>query len=126
MSGVVHFEIPVDDVERAQTFYRDAFGWQINAMPDMNYTILGTGPADEQGRPTELGSINGGMMLRQAPLTHPVITVGVDDIDAALPRIEKLGGKIVVPKMPIGEMGFAAYFADSEGNVLGLFQSSMG
>ncbi len=125
MSGeVVHFEIPVDDVDRARAFYKDAFGWQINPVPDMDYTLVGTTPADEQGRPKEPGSINGGLAVRQAPINHPLITVDVDDIDAALPRIEQLGGKTVAPKMPIGDMGFAAYFADSEGNVLGLFQSA--
>ncbi len=36
MSGrVVHFEIPADDPARAQDFYWTAFGWDINAMPDM-------------------------------------------------------------------------------------------
>ncbi len=41
MSGrVVHFEIPADDVERAQSFYQEAFGWQITPMPDMNVVGL--------------------------------------------------------------------------------------
>ena len=123
MSGqVVHFEIPVDDVERAQAFYREAFGWTIMPMPEMSYTIVSTTETDESGMPKQPGAINGGMFSRQEPRTSPVIVVDVDDIDAALPNIEKLGGAVAVPKMAVGDMGFAAYFTDSEGNVIGLWQ----
>ena len=54
----------------------------------------------------------------------PVITVDVPDIDAVLAKIEQLGGATVVKKMPIAEMGFAAYFRDPEGNVLGLWETA--
>lgn len=63
MSGkVVHFEIPFDDGDRARSFYRDAFGWQINEMPELDYTIVVTGPVDETGMSSEPGYIGGGMM----------------------------------------------------------------
>ncbi len=125
MSGrVVHFELPADDVDRAQTFYREAFGWAVNSAPGMGYTLLGTTPSDSNGVPTEPGGINGGMLLRQSPISHPVITVQVDDIDQALQRIEELGGKAVRGKESVGPIGFAAYFADSEGNVVGLWQAA--
>src|SRR4029453_5659606 len=65
---VVHFEIPADDVERAQVFYRDAFGWTINAMPEMGYTIVMTTESDEAGTPVERGAINGGMLQRQGEI----------------------------------------------------------
>ena len=55
---LVHFELPADDVERAQTFYREAFGWQVNSMPGMGYALLTTTPTDEQGRPAAPGGIN--------------------------------------------------------------------
>ena len=125
MSGrVVHFEIPADNVERAQAFYREAFGWTINAIPEMGYTLVGTTATDESGAPKEPGGINGGILARQAPINSPVITIEVDDIDAAAPTIEKLGGVLVGPKAPVGEMGFAAYFTDTEGNVIGLWQNA--
>jgi predicted enzyme related to lactoylglutathione lyase len=120
----VHFEIPADDVGRAQGFYRDAFGWNITPMPEMNYTIVGTTPSNEQGMPTEPGAINGGMFEREQDLPTPVITINVDDVDAALEKVESLGGKTVRPKMAVGEMGFAAYFNDSEGNLMGLWQNA--
>jgi hypothetical protein len=119
---VVHFEIPADDLDRAQDFYRAAFGWNLTPMPDMNYTMVSTTPTDEQGMPSEPGAINGGMMRRQDPLTTPVITVNVDDIDKTLDLIASLGGSTVLAKQPVMDMGFAAYFKDSEGNLMGLWQ----
>ncbi len=121
---VVHFELPADDIERARTFYREAFGWAVSSMPGMGYTLLGTTPSGADGAPTEPGAINGGMLERQAPITAPTITVHVDDIDEALRRIEELGGKTVRDKQPVGAMGFAAYFTDSEGTVVGLWQTA--
>ncbi len=124
MNSVVHFELPADDVERAQAFYREAFDWNMNSMPGMGYTMVGTSPTDESGRPTEPGTINGGMLARQAPITAPTITIGVEDIDATLNTIEKLGGRTALGKQPVGDMGFSAYFVDTEGNVVGLWQNA--
>jgi predicted enzyme related to lactoylglutathione lyase len=128
MAGrVVHFEVPFDDVERATGFYRDVFGWQIQSVPDLDYHMVMSGPVGAEGMPTEPGYINGGMFARapQFPAT-PVITIDVDDIDACLAQIEASGGATVEKKIPVGEMGFAAYFKDPEGNVMGLWQSAPG
>jgi len=125
MSGpVVHFEVPADDLDRARNFYREAFGWEVNAMPDMDYTIVSTTPTNEQGRPTEPGAINGGMFRRESDLASPVIMIAVDDIDKALENVASLGGSTVRPKEPVMDMGFAAYFQDSEGNLMGLWQNA--
>ncbi|MEA5453568.1 VOC family protein [Sinomonas sp. JGH33] len=126
MAGqVVHFEIPADDASRASTFYSEAFGWNIMPVPGMDYTMVGTTPSGETGAPLEPGAINGGMYTRNEQFPQsPVVTVDVDDIDAALAKIESLGGSTVAPKIPVGEMGFAAYFKDTEGNVLGLWQNT--
>ena len=125
MSGrVVHFEIPFDDGDRARQFYREAFGWQVQEMPEMSYTIVMSGPSGDQG-PTEPGYINGGMLPRQqAAHGGPVIVVDVDSIDDTLERIGGLGGSTVVGKVPVGDMGFAAYFKDPEGNVIGLWETA--
>ena len=66
-------------------------------MAEMDYTIASTGPTTEQGMPTEPGFVNGGMLSRETgPSTGPVITVDVENIDAALEKIEQLGGKTQV------------------------------
>ena len=68
MSGrIVHFEVPFDDGDRARAFYGDLFGWKLQHMPDMQYTLVMTGPVSEQGVSSEPGYINGGMMQREAP-----------------------------------------------------------
>jgi uncharacterized protein len=128
MTGrIVHFEIPFDDGERARRFYQDAFGWYVQHIPDMDYTMVTSGPTTEQGMPSEPGYINGGMLSRGlASSPGPVITVDVDSIDTALERIEKLGGATVLARQPVGNMGFAAYFKDPEGNVMGLWETATG
>jgi len=125
MTGrVVHFEIPADDPARAQDFYRSTFDWTVNSMPEMDYAILSTTATDEHGAPSDPGAINGGMLKRQAPVTTPVITIEVDDIDKTLTAIAAKGGSTIRAKMPVGEMGFAAYFTDSEGNLMGLWENA--
>jgi uncharacterized protein len=124
MSGrIVHFEMPADDMERAQAFYKDAFGWQLTPMPEMSYTMVVTTPTDDQGMPTEPGAINGGLTPRQSPVSTPTLTIGVDSVDEALATVEKHGGKVVAGKMAVGDMGFVGYFSDTEGNVVGLWQN---
>ncbi len=121
--SVIHFEIPADDLERAHTFYRDTFGWEINHMPEMQYTMVTTTESGERG-PVNPGAINGGMFQRTETMTTPVVTIGVDDIDTAMERISAAGGTAVGDKMQVGEMGWAAYFNDTEGNLIGLWQNA--
>ncbi|HEU5456409.1 MAG TPA: VOC family protein [Nocardioides sp.] len=124
MSGrVVHFEIPFDDGDRARAFYRDAFGWQLQEWDEGAYTLVSTGPSGEQG-PEEQGFINGGMMRRENPGDGPIVVIDVEDIDAALAKIEELGGQTLLGRQAVGEMGWAAYFKDVEGNSMGLWQTA--
>jgi predicted enzyme related to lactoylglutathione lyase len=50
MDKVVHFEIPVDDVERARGFYGTVFDWSIVPMDEADYTLVLTTPVDERVR----------------------------------------------------------------------------
>jgi predicted enzyme related to lactoylglutathione lyase len=127
MSGkVVHFEIPYDDGDRARKFYGETFGWQLAPIPEMNYTIVMTGPSDPEQGPTESGFINGGMFERSAdvPVKTPNIVIDVPSVDDALRKIEEAGGQAVGEKMPVGDMGFAGYFTDTEGNLIGLWETA--
>jgi predicted enzyme related to lactoylglutathione lyase len=121
---VVHFEVPYDDADRARQFYQAVFDWQIQPIPEMGYNMVSTGPVSDQGMPAEPGYIGGGMLQRQEPVQSPVITLAVDDIGSALVAIEKNGGAAVGEKVPVGDMGFAAYFKDTEGNLMGLWQNA--
>lgn len=126
MSGAVgHFELPADQPERARKFYGSVFGWKMNEIPGMDYTMVVTGPSDEKGMPQGPGYIGGGITPRGGHVSHPVVTIIVDEIADAEKAIEKHGGKVLQRKQPIGDgaMGFTGYFRDSEGNVVGLYQA---
>jgi predicted enzyme related to lactoylglutathione lyase len=89
------------------------------------YTTVITTPVDEQTRmPTQPGGINGGMMTRSPEIPGPVLTIEVASIDDALAAIEANGGGTIQARTPIPGMGAFAYFSDSEGNVLGLWESA--
>jgi predicted enzyme related to lactoylglutathione lyase len=127
MRKVVHFEIPADNLDRAKSFYGSIFGWELTTMPMEagDYTVVMTTPVDDQSHlPTEPGAINGGMMLRNERTPAPVITIDVEDIDDALKQVEAEGGSVVTPRTAIPGMGAFAYFKDTEGNVLGLWETA--
>jgi hypothetical protein len=127
MDKVVHFEIPVDDLARAKKFYSSIFGWELQDFQfaeGMTYTGVRTVPVDEKTyMPKEPGAINGGMMQRSKDVHSPIITINVDSIDEYVKKIKAAGGKAVMPKGEVPDMGFYAYVNDSEGNVIGLWES---
>jgi predicted enzyme related to lactoylglutathione lyase len=124
MNKVVHFEIPFDDRARARGFYGSVFGWDLQDMEGYDYTIARTTDVDEQQMPTKPGAINGGMMQRDADRPSPVLTIGVDSVDVALKEIEANGGTIVRGKVEMPGMGASAYFKDTEGNVVGVWENA--
>ena len=126
MDSIVHFEIPANDVKRASEFYKKAFGWNITQFPNFEYWTVMTTESDKNGMPTKPGSINGGMGKKGVMAPKAVtVTISVADIDKSLATVKKLGGKAVGEKNPVGEMGFSAYFEDTEGNLIGLWQAKM-
>lgn len=123
MDKVVHFEIPFDDKQRAMKFYTDSFGWQLMDMPEMKYVLAHTVNVDERQMPREAGAINGGLFERPKEAPNPVIYVGVGSVDATITKVEAAGGKVVTARTPIPGMGAYARIADTEGNIIGLFES---
>jgi predicted enzyme related to lactoylglutathione lyase len=109
---IVHWEIGASDDSRAHKFYRDTFGWKIDADNPMNYGIVDTG-----GK-----GINGGIF--KAPKGVPFLTfyVQVDDLPAYLKKIEQGGGQTVVPPQDIPGIGQSAFFKDPDGLIVGLFK----
>jgi uncharacterized protein len=125
MNKVVHFEIPFDNEERAKKFYQDAFGWQIVSVPEMNYTMVTTVETDQQTMmPKTPGAINGGLMKRDSSSgKNPVLVIDVQNIDDHLAKIKNAGGKVVMPKTEVGDMGLYARVSDTEGNIVGVWQN---
>jgi predicted enzyme related to lactoylglutathione lyase len=120
MPTVYHFDIPVDDANRAQQFYKDVFGWdtkKITSQVDPNIELWMCETEDENGRK----GITGGMMKRDK---LPVVAnyISVDSIDEYISKINKSGVRVTVPRIEISNMGFFAMFLDSENNLFGLFE----
>jgi uncharacterized protein len=124
MNKVIHFEIPSDDRERVKKFYSEVFGWELQdqAFGEDVYTMATTSPVDENYMHTEKGAINGGIFQRTSELPNPIITISVPSIDEHIKKIEAAGGTLAVPKGEVPEMGYYAYFKDSEGNLMGLWE----
>jgi len=124
MNKVVHFEIPADDLTRAKKFYQETFGWQLQDVPDMSYVMARTTETDEKWMPKEPGAINGGMMKRNDIVPVPSFAIDVPNLEEAIEKVKQSGGTIVKGKTSVGSMGFIAYFKDTEGNVLSLWQNA--
>jgi predicted enzyme related to lactoylglutathione lyase len=115
MPRVVHFEISADDPERASKFYADVFGWTFQKWDGpMPYWLVMTGD--------EGPGINGGMFVRQGPMNGHVNCVDVPSIDDYLARAVAAGATVAMPKTPMPGVGYLAYFKDTEGSLIGLWQ----
>lgn len=124
MTGrVVHFDIPYRNPEVLSAFYTDVFDWQLWPVEDLNYIGLSTGPTGADGLPSGPGYIGGGLSAARTTSDRPRIVIDVDDLDDALARVVDAGGSVVLQRTDVGELGCVAYFADPEGNILGLWQT---
>ncbi len=105
---VVHFEIGCRDKSRTEEFYSKMFDWKLAPMGPA--TMIDTGGL--AGHMTELG---------HEPFHYTTFYVQVDDVQAALDKAQELGGRMVVPPVEI-PTGTFAWFADLDGNTVGLFK----
>jgi predicted enzyme related to lactoylglutathione lyase len=116
MPRVVHFEMAVDDPDRASRFYESVFGWKVQKWDGpQDYWMVTTG---EEG---ELG-INGGLM-RRGDFPSVMNTVDVASVNDAAAKVERSGGQVSVPKMAVPGIGWLAYCQDTEGNTFGIMQA---
>jgi predicted enzyme related to lactoylglutathione lyase len=113
------FEISVLDINRAKKFYETVFDIKMETM-NMMKMDMAFFPA-EPGN----GKASGGLVQssQHKPSVDGVKLYlnGNPDLSVALSNVEKAGGKIVMPKTKISdEVGFMAYFIDTEGNAVAL------
>jgi predicted enzyme related to lactoylglutathione lyase len=118
---IIHFEIPAEDVDKLKSFYENLFGWKIMKTPGdfMEYWVIQTVPIDDQGMPKRPG-VNGGMYKKQSESNIPVNYIRVEDIDRALVRVVKLGGKVTMGKQEVPGIGYVAQIRDPEGNPIAM------
>jgi predicted enzyme related to lactoylglutathione lyase len=112
---IVHLELSAQDPAAASKFYKDAFGWEIDASPiDEKYTYY---QFKAEGGPA--GGFN--QVNNEYPAGQVIPYIVTDDIDASLAKVTAAGGKVVLPKSEIPHVGWFAHFADPTGNRIGLY-----
>lgn len=110
---IIHWEFVVPNAEKARTFYRKLFDWRFDDKAFPGYTIIDTGHDPDgaltsQPRPTPMAGLN----------TY----FEVGDLRRTLTTVVELGGKILVPRTEIPNMGSYAMFADPDGVAVGVLQ----
>ena len=116
MPRITHFEIPSDDVQRAQKFYNSVFNWEFTKWDGLtDYWMIKTGEDGELG-------IDGGLTNRAPGHIGITTTISVPSVDEFSKKIISQGGEIVVPKVPIPKVGWYAQCADTEGNMFGIIE----
>ena len=115
MPRVSWFDIPADDPERAQKFYKEVFDWKFDKWDGpMDYWMAETG--DEQP------GINGGLSKRMPGQIGMVNTITVSSVDEFSKKIAEKGGELIGAKMPIPKIGWIAQCKDTEGNIFGIIE----
>lgn len=109
---IVHIEISAHDREAAAQFYSQVFGWKVNQIPEMNYATF-----EAEGGPG--GGFN--PVSPENPAGTVTVYISTDDIQATLADIVKAGGKVILPKTEIPNVGWFAFFEDPTGNRLALY-----
>lgn len=111
------FEIPVKNFERAKKFYEQLMGAEIQVMPHPAYKY-GILPGDMEN------GVSGGIVEGEGFVPSATGTLiylnGGEDLSVPLSKVEKAGGKILLPKTSIGANGFMAHLLDTEGNKIAL------
>ncbi len=123
MNNVINwFEIYTSDFDRAKKFYSEVFKVQLTDLPmnsenhsEMRYATF---PFDENAN----GS--GGALVKinevKPGAGGTLVYFASEEINEELSRVEAAGGKVIRPKMDIGDYGFIALAEDPEGNLIGL------
>jgi uncharacterized protein len=121
-NAISWFEIPATDIDRAQKFYEAVFAITMQPM-DFKGTKMRMFPIDDPMKGIGGTLVQEGTnFYRPSGTEGPLIYLnGNPDVQVFLDRIEKAGGKILVPKTTISdEYGDMAVFLDTEGNRIAL------
>lgn len=120
-NAVAWFEIYVNDMQRARTFYETVLGTTLSHLPSPNED-----GGEMYAFPMNNEAPNASGALVKHPMGQPSATgtlvyFGSEDCAIELGRIEAAGGKVQAPKFSIGEFGFIGIASDTEGNTIGFY-----
>ena len=110
---IVHIEFSAGSPEDAGEFYREAFSWEIEHYPEMDYVTYEADPGPGGG----FNKVDG----ETIKAGDVIVYIQTSDIEASLAKIESLGGKTLLPTTEIPTVGWMAFFADPTGNRVALF-----
>ncbi len=116
---VYYFEIPVSDLERAIAFYGAVFDCELERI-EVDGNQMATFPSLAGGAGAAGALAQGESYV---PGTQGVrVYFDTNEIEDTLAKAIAAGGQVLYPKTSIGELGWVAEFADSEGNWIALSQ----
>jgi hypothetical protein len=111
-------ELMTRDIKAAGKFYSELLGWKAvdSGMPGMEYQMFKTGETSVGGlmaMPPEIP--------KEVP-PHWMAYITVDDIDAAVNKVRKLGGQVLFGPQAVPTLGRFATIKDPTGAVVSLIQ----
>lgn len=112
------FEIPASDIKRSKKFYEKVFSIEM-PLSEMHNAMMAFFPGDS-GSGKATGALVESEMHKPSNEGSIIYLNANPNLDPVLARVENAGGKILVPKMSIGEHGFVAFIEDPEGNKVGI------
>lgn len=118
---VVYFEIPVHDLERAESFYSAVFNFSFEKEIIDQYEMV-LFPFEEKNSGIT-GALAKGDVYKPTK-NGVIIYFKTENIDATLEKVIQHEGKILYPKRIDEKYSFAvAEFEDSEGNRIALHET---
>jgi predicted enzyme related to lactoylglutathione lyase len=111
------YEIPVNNLDRAQTFYEYVFNIEMKRKDFGNLQMVWF-PMQENAPGATGALIKAESYIPSYEGT--MVYFSVENINSVLKKIIEKGCKILNPKMSIGEFGYVAHFEDCEGNRIAL------
>ena len=118
-----YFDFTVKNLDEAKTFFEQVFNWRLEKFQGMPYDYyrIQAGTEDEPGIDGGIGAIADTATAQGKPLTQA--TIPVESVDDCIARVEKAGGKVIEPKMPIPGIGWFAACAEPGGLLFGVMET---
>ena len=118
-----YFDFTVKDLDQAKSFFEHVFDWRLEKFSGMPYDYyrIQAGAEEEPGIDGGIGAIADTPTAAGRPLTQ--VTIPVPSVDDCIARVEKAGGKVIEPKMPIPGIGWFAACTEPGGLIFGVMEA---
>jgi uncharacterized protein len=128
LSGkIVWHDLISDTPEASERFYSELFGWEFESVgkafglgDDINYSLI-----RHNGRLIG-GMVNENKLQRREEISQWMTLMSVNDIDAAIVKLEAAGGLVFTPATELADRGWLAVVSDPQGAIFALVQTNSG